>query len=196
MDSLPASAPCEAAGVPDLVRSVQAGDREAFAALTRLFQKRVFAVAYGFVRDKEDALDLVQDTFLRIYQKIGTYRPEHSFEAWLLQIARNLCIDHYRRRTLKRREHDSGATVEELDLPDPSPDGGERSRDLKDILARCVDRLAERQRTIFIMRHYDQLKNEDIAAALGISIGTVKSLHFKAIRNLRALMGPYMGWET
>ena len=90
----------------------------------------------------------------------------------------------------------SGATVEELDLPDPSPDGGERSRDLKDILARCVDRLAERQRTIFVMRHYDQLKNEDIAAALGISIGTVKSLHFKAIRNLRALMGPYMGWET
>ncbi len=195
MDRLTASA-AEAAGVPDLVRRVQAGDREAFVALTRLFQKKVFAVAYGFVRDKEDALDLVQETFLRLYQKVGTYRPGHPFEAWLLQIARNLCIDHYGRRTLKQREHDSGATVEELDLPDTSPGGGERSRDLKDVLTRCVDRLAERQRTIFIMRHYDQLTNEDIAAALGISLGTVKSLHFKAIRNLRALMAPYLGWET
>lgn len=188
--------PDELAGLADLVRRVQAGDREAFVALTRLFQKKVFVLAYGFVRDKEEALDLVQETFLRLFQKIGTYRPGRPFEAWLLSIARHLCIDHYRRNAPRRRELDDRATVEELDVPDASRDGGEKSRDLTDIIARCVDRLAERQRTIFIMRHYDQLTNEDIAVALGISLGTVKSLHFKAIRNLRALMGPYLGWET
>ena len=74
--------------------------------------------------------------------------------------------------------------------------GCEQVRDLKDILSRCVNRLAERQRTIFIMRHYSQLKNEEIAQALGISLGTVKSLHFKAVHNLRALVGPYLGWEA
>jgi len=179
-----------------LVRRIQAGDRDAFVALTRLYQKKVFILTYSFVRDKEDALDLVQETFLRLYQKIGTYRPGRPFEAWLLQIARNLCIDHYRKHTLKRREHESGRTVAELDLPDGRDRAGERNCDLRDILSRCVDKLAERQRTIFILRNYNQLRNEDIAATLGISLGTVKSLHFKAVRNLRALIGPYLGWET
>jgi RNA polymerase sigma-70 factor (ECF subfamily) len=193
MDGLTAAAPDETA---DLVRRVQSGDREAFVVLTRLYQKKVFVLAYSFVRDKEDALDLVQETFLRLYQKIGTYRPGRPFEAWLRRIARNLCIDHYRRQTLRRRDHESGKTVEELDLPDGRSGEGERDRDIKDILSRCVDRLAERQRAIFILRHYDQLRNEDIAETLGISLGTVKSLHFKAVRNLRALMGPYLGWEA
>jgi RNA polymerase sigma-70 factor (ECF subfamily) len=193
MDSLTSTSPDETAA---LVRRIQAGDRDAFVALTRLYQRKVFILAFSFVRDKEDALDLVQETFLKLYQKSGTYRPGHPFEAWLLQIARNLCIDHYRKHTLKRREHESGRTVEELELPDGRGDAGERARDLNDILSRCVDKLAERQRTIFIMRHYSQLRNEDIAAALGLSLGTVKSLHFKAVRNLRALMGPYLGWET
>jgi RNA polymerase sigma-70 factor (ECF subfamily) len=193
MDSLTATAPDETAV---FVRRVQAGDRDAFVALTRLYQKKVFVLTYSFVHDKEDALDLVQETFLKLYQKIGTYRPGHSFEAWLRQIARNLCIDHYRKHTLKRREHESGRTVEELDLPDGRGEAGERDRDLKDILSRCVDKLAERQRTIFILRHYNQLRNEDIASTLGISLGTVKSLHFKAVRNLRGLVGPYLGWEA
>ena len=194
MDNLTATAPDEAAV---LVRRVQAGDRGAFVALTRLYQKKVFVLAYSFVHDKEDALDLVQETFLKLYQNIGTYRPGHPFEAWLRQIARNLCIDHYRKHTLKRRSLESGRTVEELDLPDGrGGDAGEKDCDLKDILCRCVDKLAERQRTIFILRHYDQLRNEDIAATLGISLGTVKSLHFKAVRNLRALIGPYLGGEA
>ena len=193
MDGLTAAVPDETA---DLVRRVQSGDREAFVVLTRLYQKKVFVLAYSFVRDKEDALDLVQETFLRLYQKIGTYRPGRPFEAWLRRIARNLCIDHYRRQILRRRDHESGKTVEELDLPDGRSGEGERDRDIKDILSRCVDRLAERQRAIFILRHYDQLRNEDIAETLGISLGTVKSLHFKAVRNLRALMGPYLGWEA
>ena len=107
-----------------LVRRVEAGDREAFVALTRLYQKKVFVLAYSFVRDKEDALDLVQETFLRLYQKIGTYRPGRPFEAWLLQIARNLCIDHYRKQTVKRREHESGRTVEEHRPPGRGRGGG------------------------------------------------------------------------
>jgi len=196
MDGLRTSPSSDPDAVADLVRRVGAGDREAFAALTRLYQKRIFALAYGFARDKEDALDLVQETFLRLHQKIGTYRPGRPFEAWLFQIARNLCIDHYRRRTVKRREHEAGRTVEDIDPPDAGAAGGERSCDLKDILSRCVARLAERQRTVFILRHYEELKEEEIAAALGISLGTVKSLHFKAVRNLRAWMAPYLGWDT
>jgi RNA polymerase sigma-70 factor (ECF subfamily) len=179
----------------DLVQKVRSGDREAFITLTRTYQKKVFVLTYSFFRDKEDALDLVQETFLRLYQKIDSFRPGHSFEAWLLQIAKNLCIDHYRREA-GRRGLETDKPVEELNVADPKAGGGEQSRDLKEILNRCVERLAERQRLIFIMRHYNQLKNEEIAQTLGISIGTVKSLHFKAVQNLRALMSPYLGWES
>ena len=179
-----------------LVQKVKDGDREAFMTLTRMYQKKVFVLTYSFFRNKEDALDLVQETFLKLYQKIDSFRRGHNFEAWLVQISRNLCIDYYRKNMSRRRELESEKTVEELNVPDGRAQGGEQAQDLKDILSRCVDKLAERQRTIFIMRHYNQLKNEEIAQALGISLGTVKSLHFKAVHNLRALMGPYLGWET
>ncbi|MGA2585696.1 MAG: RNA polymerase sigma factor [Candidatus Aminicenantales bacterium] len=186
----------DGAEIWSLVQKVKSGDKEAFMTLTRMHQRKVFIMTYSFFRNKEDALDMVQETFLRLYQKIDSFRSGHNFEAWLLQIAKNLCIDHYRRNAAERREIESDKTVEELQVSDRRAEGGERARDLRDILSRCVEKLAERQRTIFIMRHYNQLKNEEIAQALGISPGTVKSLHFKAIRNLRALMGPYLGWET
>ncbi len=179
-----------------LVRRVREGDREAFLALTRAYQKKVFALAYSFFRNKEDALDLVQETFLRLYQKIDLFREGRNFEAWLLQVARNLCIDHYRKNYVKRREMEVATPVEELPIADARAEGEIHLSDLKDVLSRCVDQLAERQRTIFILRHYDQLKNEEIAQMLEISIGTVKSLHFKAIQNLRGLLAPYLGYET
>jgi RNA polymerase sigma-70 factor (ECF subfamily) len=161
-----------------------------------MHQKKVFILTYSFFRNKEDALDLVQETFMKLYLKIGTFRRGHNFEAWLLQIAKNLCIDFYRKNYNKRRELESLKTIEELNVPDAGSQGAERASDFKNILSRCVNRLAERQRAVFIMRHFNQLHNDEIAEALGISLGTVKSLHFKAVRNLRALMSPYMGWET
>jgi RNA polymerase sigma-70 factor (ECF subfamily) len=186
----------DGAEIWSLVQKVKSGDKEAFMTLTQMHQRKVFIMTYSFFRNKEDALDMVQETFLRLYQKIDSFRSGYNFEAWLLQIAKNLCIDHYRKNTVERREIESAKTVEEMQISDQRAEGGERARDLRDILSRCVDKLAERQRTIFIMRHYNQLKNEEIARALGISPGTVKSLHFKAVQNLRALMGPYLGWET
>jgi RNA polymerase sigma-70 factor (ECF subfamily) len=179
-----------------LVRRTRTGDREAFRVLVHAHQKKVFALAYSFFRNKEDALDLVQETFLRVYQKIDLFQDGRRFEAWLLQIARNLCIDYYRKHYGKRREAEVSTPVEDLPIADKRADGETRAADLQDVLSRCVDRLAERQRTIFIMRHYNQLKIEEIARILGISPGTVKSLHFKAIRNLRVLLGPHLGCQT
>ncbi|MCX6565909.1 MAG: sigma-70 family RNA polymerase sigma factor [Candidatus Aminicenantes bacterium] len=181
--------------IEGLVRGIRSGDREAFVALTRLYQKKVFILAYSFFRNKEDAVDLVQDVFLRIYEKIDSFQEDRNFEAWLIQVAKNLCIDRYR-KTRGRREMESGVRVDEIPLPDDrSPDAG-RSSDLKAALARSVDRLAERQRTIFLMRHVNQMGNEEIARVLNISTGTVKSLHFKAIRKLRTLMEPHIGYQT
>lgn len=181
--------------IEGLVRRIRSGDRDAFVVLTRLYQKKVFILAYSFFRNKEDAVDLVQDVFLRIYEKIDSFQEDRNFDAWLIQVAKNLCIDRYR-KTRGRREMESGVRVDEIPLPDNrSPDAG-RSSDLKVALARSVDRLAERQKTIFLMRHVNQMGNEEIARVLNISTGTVKSLHFKAIRKLRTLMEPHIGYQT
>jgi RNA polymerase sigma-70 factor (ECF subfamily) len=91
---------------------------------------------------------------------------------------------------------ESDKRVEDLNLALDRGRDLHRSREFKEILSRCVDKLAERQRMIFVMRHYSQFKNEEIAEIMNISLGTVKSLHFKAIQNLRALMGPYLGMQT
>ena len=160
--------------------------------LTRLYQKKVFVLTYSFFRNKEDALDLLQETFLRLFQKIHTYQQGRNFEGWLLQIAKNLCIDHYRKTASKRRALETDKPVDELNVPDTRGQETCVNSDFKEILTRCVDKLAERQRMIFIMRHYNQMKNEEIAQVLNISPGTVKSLHFKAIQNLRALVSPYL----
>jgi RNA polymerase sigma-70 factor (ECF subfamily) len=191
----------EAAGLaPDalagLFRRIREGDREAFLLLTRAYQKKVFALAYAFFRDKEDALDLVQETFLRLFQKIDSYEEGRSFEAWLLQVARNLCIDRYRKERMRRRGLEVSVPVDELPLAAAGAEEAVHASDLKDVLSRCVEKLSDRQRQIFILRHYNQLKNEEIARSLGISLGTVKSLHFKALQNLRTLMEPYLGCRT
>ena len=178
--------------IADLIRGVRSGDREAFVALTRLYQQKVFILAYSFSRNKEDAVDLVQDVFLRVYEKIDSFQAERNFEAWLLRVAKNLCIDRYR-RTRSRREMESDVRVDEIPLADDrTPDAG-RTADLKAVLFQSVDKLAERQKTIFLMRHVNQMGNEEIAQVLHISTGTVKSLHFKAIRRLRTLMEPHLG---
>jgi RNA polymerase sigma-70 factor, ECF subfamily len=191
----------DAAGLaPDvlsgLFRRIREGDREAFLLLTRAYQKKVFALAYAFFRDKEDALDLVQETFLRLFQKIDSYEEGRSFEAWLLQVARHLCIDRYRKERMRRRDLQVSVPVDELPVAAAGAEEAVHASDFKDVLSRCVERLSDRQRQIFILRHYNQLKNEEIARSLGISLGTVKSLHFKAIQNLRALMEPYLGCRT
>ncbi|MBN1938640.1 MAG: sigma-70 family RNA polymerase sigma factor [Candidatus Aminicenantes bacterium] len=181
--------------VSGLVRRVRSGDREAFVALIGMYQKKVFVLAYSFFRNKEDAVDAVQDVFLRIYEKIDSFQDNRNFDAWLIQVAKNLCIDRYR-RARGRREMESGVRVDEIPLADERSPNAERASNLKSALARSVDRLAERQKTIFLMRHVSQMGNEEIARALNISTGTVKSLHFKAIRRLRTLMGPHVGCQS
>jgi len=79
--------------VPLLVEQIKEGDREAFVEITRLYQKKVYLLAYSYLRNNEDALDVVQETFLRLYQKVNMFHTEKNFQTWLLQIAKNLCID-------------------------------------------------------------------------------------------------------
>ncbi|MGD2295238.1 MAG: RNA polymerase sigma factor [Candidatus Aminicenantes bacterium] len=179
-----------------LVEQIKKGDREAFLMVTHLYQKKVFTLAYAFLRNTEDAMDIVQETFLRLYQKAEMFQRGKSFQNWLLQIAKNLCIDSYRKQHSKEGNRKEGKDISELNIRDPKASDTHQSSDMNRILSDCVDKLSERQRTVFLMKQYNQMEYREIAEILNIATGTVKSLHSKAIQNLRTLMSPYMGRQT
>jgi len=175
-----------------LVERIKEGDREAFMTVTRLYQKKVFLLAFSFFRNREDALDIVQETFLRFYQKVHMFQKGKNFQNWLLQIAKNLSIDHYRKHHSKQAEYESGGDVENVAHPQDN-ESAFKSVDLKLIFSESLKKLTEKQRMIFVMKQYNQLKYTEIAQILDISVGTVKSLHFKAVQNLRVAVAPYLG---
>ncbi len=196
MSEVSAGREVEAAEVASLLEKIQEGDREAFMTIVKLYQQKVFVMAYSILRDREDALDAVQETFLRLYQKAGLYRPGNSFQGWLLQMAKNISIDSYRKHQRKRREWETTKPLDEIPVAaEPARDGDSTSSDLRAAFARSVDTLAERQKLVFIMRHYNELQFNEISETLKISIGTAKSLHFKAVQNLRKRLAPVLGIE-
>ncbi len=182
--------------IGDLVRGIRNGDRDAFIMVVRTYQHRVFAMAYSILRNKEDALDIVQEAFLRLYRKADLYKEGSSFQAWLLQITRNLCVDHYRKNIRNKKELESPKALDEFQLaaaPDPATGLG---AEMKDIVSRCIEKLANRQRMVFVLRHVDELQFNEISQTMNISVGTVKSLHFKAVQNMRKWLSPYMGVQS
>jgi len=183
----------QSSGINDLVERIKKGDREAFMTVTRHYQRKVFLLAYSYLRNKEDALDVVQETFLRLYQKAYMFRRGKNFQNWLLQMAKNICIDTYRKHHSKNNEFRSKKSIDEINLSASRGGHDDPSSDLKQIFSCCLEKLSEKQRMIFVMKHYNHLQYREIAQILDIALGTVKSLHFKAVRNLRSLMSPYMG---
>ena len=188
-----AGAKAEPAEIASLLERIQGGDREAFMTIIGLYQQKVFVMAYSVLRDREDALDAVQETFLRLYQKAGLYRPGNSFQGWLLQMAKNISIDSYRKHRKKRNEWETSTPLEDIQVAGEERDSDSVSSDLRTAFSRGVEKLAERQRMVFVMRHYNELQFNEISEAMRISVGTAKSLHFKAVRNLRKWLSPELG---
>jgi RNA polymerase sigma-70 factor (ECF subfamily) len=185
----------EEGAIDSLLARIQDGDREAFMTVIRLYQQKVFVLAYSILRDREDALDAVQETFLRLYQKAGLYRPGRSFQGWLLQMAKNISIDSYRKHQRKRREWETSKPLEEIPVAIEDRAGDSADSDLRSAFARSVETLAERQKMVFVMRHYSELPFSEISEAMRISVGTAKSLHFKAVQNLRKRLAPVLGMQ-
>jgi RNA polymerase sigma-70 factor (ECF subfamily) len=179
-----------------LVERIGQGDREAFMTITGLYQRKVFALAYSFFRNTEDALDIVQETFLRLYQKSKMFRRGNSFQNWLLQMTKNICIDSYRKNKGKREAWKEAKDISELNLHDPKASEDHSSSDLNNVLKTCIDNLTEKQKMVFLLKQCNQMEYREIAEILDVATGTVKSLHFKALQNLRTWMSPYMESQT
>jgi len=172
-----------AANPPDeqrLIRRAQRGDVEAFNALVLHYQDRVYTLTYRIMSDEASAADMAQDTFITAFRRIDTYRGG-NFRSWLLRIATNTCYDELRR--LNRRpatplDEMPGAELDDgPPLPDdsPSPEQAAQQTELNQAIQDCIEALGDAQRIILVLSDIEGLSYQEIAAMVGIKVGTVKS---------------------
>ncbi len=162
-----------------LIERCLEGDQGSWEDLVKLHTRRVFAICYRFVGKNEEAQDLTQDVFLRIFKSLGSFRVgEGSFTVWLTRLTRNLLIDHYR-RTKGERMTDSLETqlpvIEETSLAGGRTDGLLAGREASEILQAALQKLSPELREAVILRDLQEMDYREIANSLSVPEGTVKS---------------------
>ena len=181
----------------ELVRKAQGGDRLAFEELVRRHDREVLRLALNLVHRPEDARDIYQESFLRVYRNLHRFRFECSFYTWLYRITTNVALDYLRRRTSHREDQAPVAPDEAeggtRDFFDRQPEMSAASNPEKRFLGRefggkiqeAMKRLSARERTVFELKHYQGLRLRAIGVLLGTSEETVKNSLFRATRKLR-----------
>jgi RNA polymerase sigma-70 factor, ECF subfamily len=180
-----------------LVRNAQTGDRLAFEELVRRYDREVLRLALNLVHRAEDARDIYQEAFMRVYKNLHRFRFECSFYTWLYRIVTNVALDHLRRRTSRKEDQapvpeDSEATTRDFFDRQPevraaaNPERNLLGQELGEHIATALNHLSARERMVFEMKHYQGLKLRAIGDMLGTSEETVKNSLFRATRKLRA----------
>jgi len=192
----------ERAGPDDgqLVRATRRGDLGAFEALVGRYQRQATAVAFRLLNSREDAMDVVQDAFLRAYERLDTLSKPRRFGPWLLRIVSNLSLNFRRARALRRAEPlqwtdepdgQHGRTAR----PDPSavqPAEEASAREMSTLLADAVARLPDRQRQALVLFALEQMPQKEIAEMLGCSVEAVKWHVFAARKKLKEQFADYL----
>jgi RNA polymerase sigma-70 factor (ECF subfamily) len=179
-----------------LVRKAQAGDRLAFEELVRRYDRDVLRLALNLVHRPEEARDVYQESFLRVYRNLNRFRFECSFYTWLYRIVTNVGLDHLRRRTSRREDQapvadeSEGSTRDFFDRqpelrPASNPERQLLGAELGQQIQSAMRRLSPRERMVFEMKHHQGMRLRAIGDFLGTSEETVKNTLFRATRKLR-----------
>ena len=183
-----------------LIRAVQHGDQDAFEQLVRAYDHSVLRLALNLLRSPEDAQDVYQEAFLRVYKNIHTFRFDCSFHTWLYRIVTNICLDYLRKKKVRKEE---ATVVETSEGPVDRMDGFEESsahadperamhnRQLGQRIETALGGLTPRERMVFELRHYQGLRLRAIGEALGTSEEAAKNCLFRATQKMRAVLGDF-----
>ena len=194
--ALPPGEPTDA----ELVEKARGGDAPAFSMLFARHQRRLYQLAWGIVKRREEALDVVQDAFLRMHRGLEGFKGEAAFASWAWRITRNLALDALRRRRedtdelderIHAADHDD-APGSLGDANDPNPARATLRGELAGQLRAAMATLSEQHRTILVLREVEGLSYEELAEQLDIPIGTVMSRLFHARRKMQAALRPYL----
>lgn len=169
----------------ELVKQAQKGDEEAFCALITGYEKRIYNIAYKFMRNEYDAQDAAQDSIIKMYTHIQKFSFQSAFSTWMYRVTANTCLD-----MLRKRKPDTG--IEEFERLAVSNEGNPLedtvNNELGDSIKAAIKLLPEKYIPIIVLKDMEGLKYEEIAAVMQISVGTVKSRISRAREKLRDIL--------
>jgi len=169
-----------------LIDSALKGDQSAYKGLMERHRQAIFHITLKIVHDAEIAADLVQETFMKAFSSLATYRSEFKFSTWLYRIAANTAIDHLRKQRMKMLSLDSPSQSDdgpiEIEVADNSynPENDLINREQRFSINEAIESLPEKYRVVIVYRHKDDKSYDEIADALSLPVGTVKARIFRA----------------
>ena len=182
----------------ELILQAKAGNDAAFEELIYRFDKSVLAIALRYVGDRDEAKDIYQEVFIRVYRGIKKFEMKSEFSTWLYRITTNVCLTH----KSKSKKHlqvsideqfeteDDELSMYELADEEYDPGNLMLDKDLGEFISKAVDSLSSKQKMTFVLKHYEGYKLREIAKIMNCKEGTVKKYLFDAIRNLRKKLEP------
>src|SRR5664280_514765 len=186
--------------VDSLIRAAQAGDQDAFGQLVRTYDQSVLRLAMNLLRSPEDARDVYQEAFLRVYRNLHTFRFDCSFHTWLYRIVTNICLDQLRKRKVRKEESaviDTGdGPLDRMDsfeaeAPQADPERSTWNKELKARIEGALQDLTPRERMVFELRHYQGLRLRNIGETLGTTEEAAKNCLFRATQKMRSVLGDF-----
>jgi RNA polymerase sigma-70 factor (ECF subfamily) len=184
-----------------LIRAAQRGDSRAFEQLVRAYDHNVLRMAFNLLHSQEDARDVYQEVFLRVYRNLPTFRFDCAFSTWLYRIVANLCLDQIRKRKVRKETSPAVETASgEMDrlqlVPERRADvDPQRQLMSAEVIQRVNEVLKEitpRERIVFEMRHFQGMRLRAIGEALGITEEAAKNCLFRATQKMRAALGDFV----
>lgn len=184
-----------------LIHEAQQGDQEAFAQLVRSYDQQVLRMAFNLLHSQEDARDVYQEVFLRVFRNLPKFRFDCAFSTWLYRIVANLCLDQIRKRKVRKESSSAVETASgEVDrlqfIPerraDVDPQRQLMSAEVIDRVNEVLDQLTPRERIVFEMRHFQGMRLRAIGESLGVTEEAAKNCLFRATQKMRAALGDFV----
>jgi len=181
----------------ELIRRAQAGESDAFCLLAQAYERRIYSLAFHYCRDRQDAEDLSQEVWLKVYAALATFRNESTFYTWLRKITINCFLNHRRRRVRSFPwSRETTDDVTSRDYPIKQEGGATASLEIRlqnqlvvEKVMQALSSVTQQQRLIFLLKHQEGMTYEEIAKALDCSPGTVKKSVSRTVAKLREQLG-------